>query len=577
LVDEVNEQYREGLLTESERFAHVLEIWSNIKEEVVSHNRESLDKDGPVFAMIDSKARGTWGQLGQVIGMKGLVASPSGGIIELPVKGNFKEGFDVLEFFISSHGTRKGLSDTALRTANAGYLTRRLVDVAQDVVIEEEDCGDDIGEVVTIKDSEIMGETIAERVLGRFVLADVKDGKTVIVRAGEVVDSTAAKEIDTRGIDNIHVRSVMQCNIPKGICVKCYGYDLSSNTIAKPGLAAGIVAAQSIGEPGTQLTMRTFHLGGVAGGGDITQGLPRVEELFESRNPKRQALLTEVGGTVEIEDADGKIITSATGRKVFEGRRGQKIIRVHFEGTETETIRIRQSDDVQVADGDKVKKGQVLFIHGTTGEEVTATESGIVSLSKTKLNLEYTGKHSREYIAPIGYKILVENKQEVAKGDQLTEGSVNLNQLFELKGRDAVQRYILKEIQEIYAGQGQRLNDKHVEIIIRQMFSRIYVEEPGSTDLLPGETVERGQFMLENRKAKAEGGKIATGSELFLGISKVSLSTQSFLSAASFQETARVLINAAITGKIDYLSGLKENVIIGRLIPVGTGFKAHQK
>lgn len=576
MVDEVNAQYMEGLLTESERFAHVLEIWTNIKEEVVSHNREALDKDGPVFAMIDSKARGNWGQLGQVIGMKGLVASPSGGIIELPVKGNFKEGFDVLEFFISSHGTRKGLSDTALRTANAGYLTRRLVDVAQDVVIEEEDCGDTEGEIFTKETSEIMGETLTERVLGRFVLADVKDGKKVLVKAGDVIDAAAAREIEARDIDAIHVRSVMQCNLSKGICAKCYGYDLSNNQVAKPGLAAGIIAAQSIGEPGTQLTMRTFHLGGVAGG-DITQGLPRVEEIFEARNPKREALLSEVGGTIEIEDADGKIITSPTGRKVFEGRRGQKIIRVHFEGSETVELRLRTSDDVKVEDGQDVKKGQLLYIHGTTGEEVKAEEAGSVSVTKTRIKLNYQGRHNREYIVPIGYKILVSNGQVVEKGDQLTEGSVNLVQLFDLKGRDAVQRYILKEIQEIYAGQGQRLNDKHVEIIIRQMFSRILVEESGDTDLLPGETVERSQFVMENRKTKKDGGKEATGTELFLGISKVSLSTQSFLSAASFQETARVLINAAITGKVDYLSGLKENVIIGRLIPVGTGFKAHQK
>lgn len=571
-VDEVNAQFMEGLLTESERFSHVLEIWTNIKEEVVSHNKNALDKDGPVYAMIDSKARGNWGQLGQVIGMKGLVASPSGGIIELPVKGNFKEGFEVLEFFISSHGTRKGLSDTALRTANAGYLTRRLVDVAQDVVIEEEDCGDDVGEQFTIADSEIMGETLAERVLGRFAISDITDGKDVLVKGGDVITAAAARIIEAKAIDNIHVRSVMQCNLPKGICAKCYGFDLSTNKVAKPGLAAGIIAAQSIGEPGTQLTMRTFHLGGVAGG-DITQGLPRVEEIFEARNPKRQAILSEVGGSVEIEDADGKIITSPTGRKVFEGRRGQKIVRVHFEGTESELMRIRKSDDVKVEDGATVKKGQVLYINGTTGEEVIAPEKGTVRLTATKLELEYKGRHNREYIVPLGFKVLVSHGDIVEKGDQLTEGSVKLQELFDLKGRDAVQRYILKEIQEIYAGQGQRLNDKHVEIIIRQMFSRILVEDAADTDLLPGETVERSQFVLENRKTKKEGGKQATGEELFLGISKVSLSTQSFLSAASFQETARVLINAAITGKIDYLSGLKENVIIGRLIPVGTGFK----
>ena len=296
-----------------------------MSKSVSSRKAKSLNKDASVFAMIDSGARGSWGQLGQVIGMKGLVASPSGEIIELPVKGNFKEGFEVLEFFISSHGTRKGLSDTALRTANAGYLTRRLVDVAQDVVVMTEDCGDKDGEVFTKVESEQMGEKLSERVRGRFVLSDVKDGRKTIVKDGEMIDDAAARTIEASGIDTIHVRSVLQCKLFKGVCVKCYGVDLANNGVVKKGVAVGIVAAQSIGEPGTQLTMRTFHLGGIAGGGDITQGLPRVEELFEARTPKRSAVLSEVAGTIHIEDADGKVITGPTGRKIFEGRRGQKL------------------------------------------------------------------------------------------------------------------------------------------------------------------------------------------------------------------------------------------------------------
>lgn len=578
MVQTVEEQYEQGFLTNSERHTKVLELWMEAKESVLRHMKDAIDKDGPVFAMIDSGARGSYAQLGQVIGMKGLVASPSGDIIELPVKGNFKEGFGVLEFFISSHGTRKGLSDTALRTANAGYLTRRLVDVAQDVVVAHDDCGDNEGEWFTPENSKEMGQSLAERVWGRFVIDEVVDGEgNVIVPAGEVIDEVRKREIEkAKGIEKIHVRSVLQCRLPKGICIKCYGYDLCYNEVVKKGVAAGVIAAQSIGEPGTQLTMRTFHLGGVAGG-DITQGLPRVEELFEARNPKRKAILSEVEGKVEIEDADGKVITSPTGRKIFEGRRGQKIVKVHFEGMDEMEIKYTKDDDVKVEDGMEVVKGQVLVVRGKSGEEVVASYAGVIRKENKKFIVQYQGSHTKEYVVPIGYKILVKHGDTIEKGEQLTEGSINLQELFDLKGRDAVQRYILKEIQAIYASQGQRLNDKHVEIIIKQMFSRMYVEDPGDTDLLPGETAERAQFMYANIQAEKDGVKYADAKEMFLGISKVSLSTQSLLSAASFQETARVLINAAITGKIDYLDGLKENVIIGRLIPVGTGFREEQK
>ncbi|PIR77168.1 MAG: DNA-directed RNA polymerase subunit beta', partial [Candidatus Magasanikbacteria bacterium CG10_big_fil_rev_8_21_14_0_10_38_6] len=483
------------------------------KETVLAHMKNVLDKDGSVFAMIDSGARGSYAQLGQVIGMKGLVASPSGDIIELPVKGNFKEGFGVLEFFISSHGTRKGLSDTALRTANAGYLTRRLVDVAQDVVVTEEDCGDKDGEVFTHENSKEVGQTLAERVWGRFVLADIIDGEgNVLLKKGEVVDEPTRRSIENaKGIREIHVRSVLQCKLPKGICVKCYGYNLCHNDVVKRGVAAGIIAAQSIGEPGTQLTMRTFHLGGVAGGGDITQGLPRVEELFEARNPKRKAILTEVEGKIEIEDADGKIITSPTGRKIFEGRRGQKIVKVHFEGVDEMEIKTLKSDDVKVEEGEEVKKGQVIVVKGKSGEEIKAPYGGVIKKDRRKLILSYQGKHTKEYIVPIGFNLYVAEGDTVEKGQALTEGSINLRELFELKGRDAVQRYILKEIQAIYASQGQRLNDKHVEIIVKQMFSRDYIEDPGQTDLLPGETVERSQLMKANMAATAAGEKEAIG------------------------------------------------------------------
>jgi DNA-directed RNA polymerase subunit beta' len=571
-VDEVEQQYMEGLLTDSERKSRVIEIWTDVKDKVLSHNKETVDKSGPIYAMIDSKARGSWGQLGQVVGMKGLVASPSGEIIELPVRGNFKEGFSVLEYFISSHGTRKGLSDTALRTASAGYLTRRLVDVAQDVIVSQEDCGDQQGEVFTREGSQYMGEELAKRVEGRFVLNDVTDSKdNVIVESGDVITEEDANQIRKRDVDQVHVRSVLQCNLEKNVCVKCYGYDLGMDRVSKTGFPAGIIAAQSVGEPGTQLTMNTFHHGGAASGADITQGLPRVEELFEARNPKGEAVLTEVAGTVEVEDADGKIITSSSGRKKFEGRKGQKIIKIHFKEMDEESIRLRKSDDMKVEEGENVEEGDVLFVHGTTGEKVKAEYDGKVEFEDKKLILNYRGAHTKEYVTPVGHNLLVEDGDEVEKGEQLTEGSVDPEKLYELKDREAVQRLLLKEIQEVYASQGQKINGKHIEIIIKKMFSRAQVQDPGDTDLLPGETVEKVEIQQANSQLN-EDQQPAEAKELFKGISKVALSTQSFLSAASFQETSKVLINAALRGKVDPLTGLKENVIIGRMVPVGTGF-----
>ena len=570
---EMEDQFQEGLLTQGERHAKILEIWTEAKEKIMSNTKHVLDKNGPVYAMIDSGARGTYGQLGQVMGMKGLVVSPSGDIIELPIKGNFKEGFDVLEFFISSHGTRKGLSDTALRTANAGYLTRRLVDVSQDVIIFQEDCGDTIGEIFTVEQSKEMGEKLSDRVWSRYIVTELKIGKDVVIPAGGVIDDKLARLIEEHGVPSVHVRSLLQCKMSKGVCRKCYGLDLSSNKEVAFGTAVGIIAAQSIGEPGTQLTLRTFHTGGVVGG-DITQGLPRVEELFEVRNPKHQATLSDVAGTVQIEDADGKIVTSASGKKIFEGRRGQKIIKIHFEGMEEMKIKCKSEDDITVKDGAEVAKDEVLVVRGSSGEEIRAKYEGRVKVTKNTVSLEYQGPRVREYIIPIGYKLYVKDNDVVEKGTQLTDGSIHLQELFELRGRPAVQRYILQEVQNIYSSQGQKVNDKHVELIIRQMFSRVYVEDAGDTELLPGEIVEKSHFDFCNRQAKKEGnGKPAAARELLLGVSKVALSTQSFLSSASFQETARILINTASTGKIDYLEGLKENVIIGRLIPAGTGFK----
>ncbi|HBW74103.1 MAG: DNA-directed RNA polymerase subunit beta' [Candidatus Magasanikbacteria bacterium GW2011_GWA2_45_39] len=574
-VLEIEEQYAEGLLTDQERHNKIIEVWSEIKDQVSRASKGMLDKFTSVSTIIESGARGTWGQLTQVIGMKGLVSNPTGDIIELPVKGSFKEGFDVLEFFISTHGTRKGLSDTALRTANAGYLTRRLVDVSQDIVVREEDCGDTEGILINYEDSNEMGETVFGRAFGRTVVKDVKDpkGKKILIKAGESVDEKHMRVLEKTEIKEVSVRSILQCRLPKGVCQKCYGYDLATNRLVDIGVAVGIIAAQSIGEPGTQLTMRTFHTGGVAAaGGDITQGLPRVEELFESRSPKKKAYVSDVSGQVEVVSTEQRVIESPEGKQIFEGRFGQKVIRIQHTSPGEAVFSIMSVDEVLVKEGSTVTAGEAL-IKRKSGENVLATMGGSVVVEKKKLKVVGMVEGVKEYIIPAGYTIWVKNGDLVNIGDQLTEGHLDLHHLFALKGRESVQRYILREIQNIYSSQGQKLNDKHIEIIIHQMFSRVLVSDAGDTDLLPGEIVEKAQFMNANLHARKEKKNLAIAEELLLGVTKVSLTTQSFLSAASFQETAKVLINAAITGKIDRLEGLKENVIIGRLIPAGTGFR----
>ncbi len=568
-VREIEDQYQSGLLTDNERHSKIVETWTDIKDEITRLASKKLDRQSPVFAMIDSGARGTIGQLTQMVGMKGLVASPSGEIIELPVKNNFKEGFNVLEFFISTHGSRKGLSDTALRTANAGYLTRRLVDVVQDVVIYQDDCGDKEGVVITKKESDDMGESISERIYGRVTTQDIKAGNKVIVKKGEYVNEEAARQIDKADLDEVHVRSVLTCKLTRGICAKCYGYDLGNNKPVKLGVSAGIVAAQSIGEPGTQLTMRTFHTGGVAGK-DITQGLPRVEELFEARPPKFRAFISDVSGQVTIDETP-RTITDPSGRVVLSGNFGQKVIKVNHSESEEDAYRLTKNAQVKVEDGKDIEKGILLLVDGD--KKIVAKRGGKVELSKTHLKVIVNADHIKEYLIPSEYSVVVKNGQTVAKGDRLTDGSLDLQQLYRLQGAEAVQKYMLKEIQHIYSSQGQKLNDKHVEIILRQLFSRVYIRDAGDTDLLPGEINELAEVRESNLEAEAAKNQQATFDQLFLGISKVSLSTASWLSAASFQETARVLINAAVTGKVDKLEGLKENVIIGRRIPAGTGFK----
>jgi len=584
-IDEINKQYEEGLLTQNERHSRIIEVWTETKDKIVKLSKESLLKTGPVYSMVESGARGSWSQLTQMVGMKGLVSNPAGEIIELPVKANFKEGFDVLEYFISTHGSRKGLSDTALRTANAGYLTRRLVDVSQDMVITINDCEDDRGTLLTKKESDEMGESITNRLLGRTVLQAINDPATgkPIVRKGDIVSEEKLKKIKNIDLQEVKIRSVLTCRAKKGLCQKCYGYDLGYGKLVEFGTAVGIVAAQSIGEPGTQLTMRTFHTGGVAGGSDITRGLPRVEELFEARPPKRKAIMSEVDGRVEKIVAGDRDITLPDGT-VITGIRGQKIIQIEHKAVNTEKHEIKKKMQavIKVKTGAEVAKDEVLYTEEVTlnkekkTKEVKAGTKGIVNIDKgedkTILTVTSEGTKITEIIIPPGYPVWAKEGDLLAKGDQLTEGSLDLHELYALKGKEAVQKYITKEIQAIYSSQGQKLNDKHIEIIIRQLFSRVYVKESGDTVLLPGETIEKAELDEANELLGGKG-QPAEAEELFLGITKISLSTRSFLSAASFQETSRVLINAAVTGKIDHLEGLKENVIIGRLIPAGSGFK----
>jgi len=512
-IDTIESHYKKGLLSREEKKGKVIEVWTKAKSEVEKLVPKALPPMGPVFTIVDSGARGSWTQPVQMAGMKGLVINPAGQIIELPVKSSFKEGFDVLEYFISTHGARKGTADTALRTSTAGYLTRRLVDVSHDVIVHEEDCGDQNGIEINKKDADEIGQNFNYKILGRTALENIKSKTNgeIIVKKGELIDLRAVKRIIDEGIEKFRVRSPISCKSARGICRKCYGWDLGHNELVKLGQAVGVVAAQAIGEPGTQLTMRTFHTGGVAGGGDITFGLPRVQEVFEARIP---------GGKAEISHYDGKIIDI----------------------TDDRVIRIKIDEAV---DEEKVE---------------------LKSKKALKENIV-------EYKVPPKTAIFVEKGQKITKGQQLCEGNLDLKETFKARGKEAVQGYILKEIQRIYASQGAPIHDKHIEVIIRQMFSRVKIKDPGDSLFSSGEIVERGAFIEENLRLKKEKKNPAKAVNILLGITRVSLTTDSFLSSASFQETSRVLIKASLQGKEDKLKGLKENVIIGKLIPAGTGFK----
>ena len=585
-VEVIQEQYEEGLLTDSERYAKVIEEWTKTKDKIADICKKGLTNSLPVFSMIDSGARGSWAQPVQILGMKGLVTSPSGAIIELPVKGNFKEGFGVLEYFISTHGVRKGLSDTALRTANAGYLTRRLVDVSQDVIVTEEDCGDTVGMIINRAETEKSGDDFFKKIAGRFLAGELKDEKgKVIGKVGDLLSEDLVKEAKVKNVSEVKIRTVLSCHLHKGICAKCYGYDLAYNKPVKLGSTVGIIAAQSIGEPGTQLTMRTFHTGGVAGHDDITQGLPRVEEIFESRTPKKKALISDVAGTIKLEYAQ-KIIKDQDGKEISVNNPQSKILSISYQGKDSDkyyfsekvneiklasgvTAKDKKKLEVKVSveEGQNIKSGMELFKVGT--EVVKAKTDGVASVSEKYVSVAKDVNKVKEHHILKGTMLLVKDGDEIEKGTQLTEGSLDLRELYKLKGRLETQKYIIKEIQYVYSSQGQPLNDKHVEIIARQMFSRYLVKDAGDTNLLPGETIEEEVFFQANKNSQ----DLAKADRLLMGITKASLTTDSFLSAASFQETPRVLIEAAVNGKIDYLEGLKENVIIGCLIPAGTGYK----
>ncbi|MBD3328749.1 DNA-directed RNA polymerase subunit beta' [Candidatus Peregrinibacteria bacterium] len=557
-VKQISDFYSKGLMTDDERYNHTIKVWSETKTKVTNSMIKNIDDENDLHYMINSGARGNWGQITQLCGIKGLVANPAGRTIELPIKSNLKEGFTILEYFIATHGGRKGKSDTALKTAEAGYLTRRLVDAVQDVVIREYDCGSDYAHVVTREESEQIGESFEHRIYGRVIAQPVIDKKSgeVLIDADTEIDKATLNLINERNIEKVLVRSVMTCQTKGGICVKCYGRDLGRNKTVDLGTAVGIIAAQSIGEPGTQLTMRTFHMGGVAGEGDITQGLTRVEELFEARTPKNPAVLAEISGKAKVSTKGGTVDITITSDEPIE-----------------QEYPFSSDYSPAVKEGDKIKIKDVLAKNDHNKSVIRAKEAGKVqSVSDTKVVLVSEGNVTKVYKVPAQRTLKVKNNQIVKKGDALTAGHLNLRELMKLTDLYTVQKYIMTEVQSIYASQGQTINDKHIEIIARQMLSKVRVLDAGDTHLLPGELVDIMKFEEINKALEEEGKRPLQGERLLLGLTRVSLCTESWLSAASFQETIRVLVEASTTNKVDDLEGLKENVIIGKLIPAGETF-----
>ncbi len=556
-VQEVDRQYRRGLFTEEEREARTIEIWTEAKDAIANAVKKSMDPVGNLSLMATSGAtKGGFIPITQLAGMRGMMADPSGRIIALPIRSNFREGLDNLEFFISTHGQRKGLADTAMRTADAGYLTRRLVDVAQDVIINAHDCGTQAGIWIRASD-DVGGQKMRERILGRMAAADVVHPKTgdVLCKRNEMIDERVVAAIEAAGITEVYVRSPLTCELEHGICQMCYGRDLGRGKLVAVGAAVGIIASQSIGEPGTQLTLRTFHTGGVATGSDITQGLPRVEELLEARKkPKAEAIVADIAGRVHIDRSE----------------RDRRRVVITNTQIQRDVYHVPGNWSVKVQDGDEIKDKALIASRGD--QEMRAEHGGRVVRDGMTITVVYEKKDEVEYELPPTARLLVSEGQEVQAGDPITEGTKNPHMILKVLGREACQLYLLSEVQKVYRSQGVNINDKHFEIIIRKMTNRVQITSPGDSDYLPGDLINRLELARVNERLVAEGKKPAVGVPVLLGISKAALATESFLSAASFQHTIRVLAAAAIEGRRDALLGLKENVIIGKLIPAGTGF-----
>ncbi len=564
-LGDIDLQFRRGLITDDERYTQTVDLWTTATEEVTAATMKSFDALHPVFMMANSGARGNIQQIRQLAGMRGLMADPTGRIIDLPIKANFSEGLTVLEYFISTHGARKGLADTALRTADSGYLTRRLVDVAQDVIVRSEDCGTTSGIWVTdISEERALTEPLFERIAGRVAAAEVQDPTTqaVLVKEGAEISDIQARHLIQAGVAQVKVRSVLTCQAREGVCRLCYGRNLATGKLVEIGEAVGVIAAQSIGEPGTQLTMRTFHTGGVAGT-DITQGLPRVEELFEARIPKGKAIISEIDGEVEIIRTETARKVKVTSRDVYD---------IPYILTDKMQPLIESGATVQ--EGQEIARGAA-----EDGQEkvITSRASGVARVERNQIVIRSMDEEWREYPIPHGSRVNVQSGQKIKAGQQITEGSISPQELLHILGREAVQTYLVDEVQKVYRSQGVDINDKHIEVIIRQMMRKVRVDTAGDTDLLPGEIVSQWEYEEANAKVLAEGGDPSVAQTVLLGLIKAALNTASWLSAASFQETTRVLTEAAISGKVDRLRGLKENVIIGKLIPAGTGLDYYQK
>jgi DNA-directed RNA polymerase subunit beta' len=557
-VAEIEKQYQRGLITEDERYTNAVSVWTQATEDLSDVLEKSLDKQGSIYMMANSGAKGNISQIRQMAGMRGLMTDPSGRIIDLPIKASFREGLAVLEYFISTHGARKGLADTALRTSDSGYLTRRLIDVAQEVIVTEEDCGTMSGIGISEPLDKSLIIPLTERMLGRVTTSPVAHPETgeIIVGRNEEIDEEKAEAIVKAGVKQVHVRSPLTCQSRRGICQMCYGRSLARGQVVSIGEAVGIVAAQSIGEPGTQLTMRTFHTGGVAGL-DITSGLPRVEELFEARSPKGQAIISDIEGTVEIGRTD-------EGRKI-------KVISSEFYRDE---YNLPEGYTAKVEDGQWVDAATVLAEPPASEESETAVAppllarvGGNVEIGDGRISIVYEEKEVREYVVSAMTPVIVQDGSWVKAGDQLTEGLIHPQDVLRIRGREALQQYLVDEVQKVYRSQGVNINDKHIEVIVRQMLRKVRVDSPGDTELLPGELVDSLAYEDTNAKVLAEGGEPATAQPVLLGITRACLATDSFLAKASFQETTRVLTEAAVSGATDRLTGLKENVIIGKLIP----------